>query len=216
MLKVDITYTLAENVAGGLSSDEIESYSQVVSDFLRRLDENKPGFINTVLTRRWIDSVNELSDFIFTFDNLVVLGIGGSALGNIAVQNALRPLNWNSLNAEGRNGYLRIFVVDNIDPDYLSSVLDSIEPKNTLFNIISKSGTTAEPMANYLIVRGILDAYGLDPKEHLIFTTDPEKGVLRRIGRSEGIRMLDIPPDVGGRFSVLTPVGLLSAKRSGY
>ncbi|MBP9518551.1 MAG: glucose-6-phosphate isomerase [Fervidobacterium sp.] len=215
MLKLDLTYTLAENVAGGLSSEEIESYSQNVADFLKRFDENKPGFVNTVLTRRWIDSVNEMSDFIFTFDNLVVLGIGGSALGNIAVQNALRPLNWNSLNAEGRNGYLRIFVVDNIDPDYLSSVLDSIEPKNTLFNIISKSGTTAEPMANYLIVRGILDAYGLDPKEHIIFTTDPEKGVLRRIGRSEGIRMLDIPPDVGGRFSVLTPVGLLSAKAAG-
>lgn len=125
-------------------------------------------------------------------------------------------MNWNSLNAEGRNGYLRIFVyVDNIDPDYLSSVLDSIEPKNTLFNIISKSGTTAEPMANYLIVRGILDAYGLNPKEHIIFTTDPERCVLRRIGRVEGIRMLDIPPDVGGRFSVLTPVGLLSAKAAG-
>jgi len=215
VLKLDLTYTLAENVAGGLSSEEIESYSQNIADFLKRFDENKPGFVNTVLTRRWIDSVNEMSDFIFTFDNLVVLGIGGSALGNIAVQNALRPLNWNSLNAEGRNGYLRIFVVDNIDPDYLSSVLDSIEPKNTLFNIISKSGTTAEPMANYLIVRGILDAYGLDPKEHIIFTTDPEKGVLRRIGRSEGIRMLDIPPDVGGRFSVLTPVGLLSAKAAG-
>ena len=102
---MDLTYTLAENVAGGLSSEEIESYSQNIADFLKRFDENKPGFVNTVLTRRWIDSVNEMSDFIFTFDNLVVLGIGGSALGNIAVQNALRPLNWNSLNAEGRNGY---------------------------------------------------------------------------------------------------------------
>ncbi|MCX7653429.1 MAG: glucose-6-phosphate isomerase [Fervidobacterium sp.] len=215
MLKFDFTYTISENVLGGLTESEIGACEQKVSDFLRRFDENKPGFVNAVLTRKWIDSVNELSDFLFTFDNIVVLGIGGSALGNIAIQNALRPFNWNSMNSEERNGYLRVFVVDNVDPDYIASVLDSINLKMTLFNIISKSGTTAEPMANYLIIRGILEASGLDPKEHIVFTTDPEKGVLRRIGRSEGIRMLDIPPDVGGRFSVLTPVGLLSAKAAG-
>ena len=215
MLKFDFTYTLSENVAGGLEFSEIDLYSEKVADFLKKLDENKPGFVNAVLTRKWIDSVNELSDFLFTFDSIVVLGIGGSALGNIAIQNALRPFNWNSMNVEQRNGYLRVFVVDNVDPDNLAAVLDCIDPKTTLFNIISKSGTTAEPMANYLIVRGILDAHGLDPKEHIVFTTDPEKGVLRRLGRNEGIRMLDIPPDVGGRFSVLTPVGLLSAKAAG-
>lgn len=215
MLKFDFTYTISDNVSGGLSTEEISSLEQRVSDFLQRFDENKPGFVNAVLTRKWIDSVNELSDFLFTFDNIVVLGIGGSALGNIAIQNALRPFNWNSMTSEERNGYLRVFVVDNVDPDYLASVLDCVNPKTTLFNIISKSGTTAEPMANYLVVRSILESYGLDPKDHIVFTTDPEKGVLRRIGRSEGIRMLDIPPDVGGRFSVLTPVGLLSAKAAG-
>lgn len=215
MLKFDFTYTISDNVSGGLSTEEIASLEQRIFDFLQRFDENKPGFVNAVLTRKWIDSVNELSDFLFTFDSIVVLGIGGSALGNIAIQNALRPFNWNSMSSEERNGYLRVFIVDNVDPDYLASVLDCVNPKTTLFNIISKSGTTAEPMANYLVVRSILESYGLDPKEHIIFTTDPEKGVLRRIGRSEGIRMLDIPPDVGGRFSVLTPVGLLSAKAAG-
>jgi glucose-6-phosphate isomerase len=215
MLKFDFTYTLSDNVAGGLKYEEIDAFSEKVSESLSKLAENKPGFVNTILTRKWIDSVNELSDFIFTFDNIVVLGIGGSALGNIAIQNALRPFNWNSLTSEDRNGYLRVYIVDNVDPEYLSSVLECVNPKHTLFNIISKSGTTAEPMANYLVVRSILESYGLDPKEHIIFTTDPEKGVLRRIGRAEGIRMLDIPPDVGGRFSVLTPVGLLSAKAAG-
>ncbi|MFN3328652.1 MAG: glucose-6-phosphate isomerase, partial [Fervidobacterium pennivorans] len=112
MLKFDFTYTLAENVQGGLGTAEIDSYSTKVEEFLKKLDENKPGFVNAVLTRKWIDSVNELSDFIFTFNNLVVLGIGGSALGNIAIQNALRPANWNSLSVDERNGYLRIFVVD--------------------------------------------------------------------------------------------------------
>ncbi|MFN6992300.1 MAG: glucose-6-phosphate isomerase, partial [Fervidobacterium sp.] len=215
MIKFDFTYSFSDNVSGGITADEVSSISGRIEQFVKKLDESKPGFVNAILTRKWIDSVNELSDFLFSFDNIVVLGIGGSALGNIAIQNALRPFNWNSMNTEQRDGYLRVFVVDNVDPDYLSSVLDCIDPKQTLFNIISKSGTTAEPMANYLIVRSILESYGLDPREHIVFTTDPEKGVLRRIGRNEGIRMLDIPPDVGGRFSVLTPVGLLSAKAAG-
>lgn len=215
MLKFDFTYTLLENVPGGLSNEEIESLSAKVDEFLKKLDEQRPGFVNAVFTRRWIDSVNELSDFVFSYDNLVVLGIGGSALGNIALQNALRPLNWNSMSPEERNGYLRIFIVDNVDPDYLTAVLDSVDVKSTIFNVISKSGTTAEPMANYLVVRGILESYGLDVRNHLVFTTDPERGVLRRIARNEGIRTLEIPPDVGGRFSVLTPVGLLSAKAAG-
>lgn len=215
MLKFDFTYMLQENVAGGLKEEEIVAHSENVVGFLKRLDVDRPGFVNAVMTRKWIDSVNELSDFIFTFDNLFVLGIGGSALGNIALQYALRPFNWNSMTADERNGYLRIFIVDNVDPDYLASMLDCVDPRKTLFNVISKSGTTAEPMANYLIIRGLLENYGLDVKNHVIFTTDPEKGVLRRIGRAEGIRMLEIPPDVGGRFSVLTPVGLLSAKAAG-
>lgn len=215
MIKFDFTYAISDNVSGGVSTEELSAFSEKVTHFIKKLDENKPSFVNAILTRKWIDSVNEISDFLFSFDSIVVLGIGGSALGNIAIQNALRPFNWNSMNTEQRNGYLRVFVVDNVDPDYLSSVLDCVDPKQTVFNIISKSGTTAEPMANYLVVRGILESYGLDPKDHIIFTTDPEKGVLRRIGRNEGIRMLDIPSDVGGRFSVLTPVGLLSAKAAG-
>ncbi len=215
MLKYDLTYALKENVEYGIERDEINKFDSKVKDFLTEFDKNKPGFVQAVLTREWIDSVNNISDFLYSFENLVVLGIGGSALGNIALQNVLRPANWNYMSNEERKGFLRIFVVDNVDPDFLASVLDSIDIKRTVFNIISKSGTTAEPMANYLVVRGILESYGLDPKNHIIFTTDPEKGVLRRIGNEEGIRMLSIPSNVGGRFSVLTPVGLLSAKAAG-
>lgn len=70
-------------------------------------------------------------------------------------------------------------------------------------------------MATYSIARGILEAYGLDPREHMLITTDPEKGFLRKLVKEEGFRSLEVPPGVGGRFSVLTPVGLLSAMAEG-
>jgi len=109
----------------------------------------------------------------------------------------------------------RILVLDNVDPDMVSSILGELDLKNTVFNVISKSGTTAECMSNYLIARGLLDKLGLAASEHFIFTTDSEKGVLREIADREKIRTLTIPDDVGGRFSVLTSVGLLSALAEG-
>ena len=79
-----------------------------------------------------------------TFDTLVVLGIGGSALGNIAVQQALRPLTWNLMDKEARKGWMRLFVLDNVDPRWAQDLLGILDLKKTLFNVISKSGTTAE------------------------------------------------------------------------
>nr|WP_240739582.1 glucose-6-phosphate isomerase [Marinitoga lauensis] len=130
----------------------------------------------------------------------------------MALQTTLNPLNYNYTKSRKTP---KIFIVDNVDPDFVASVLDQIDPHTTLFNVISKSGTTAEAMSNYLIARGIIESYGLDPKKHIIFTTDPKNGILRKIAQEEGIETLEIPPEVGGRFSVLTPVGLLSALAGG-
>lgn len=151
-----------------------------------------------------------------TIENFVVLGIGGSALGNIAVQNAINGPFYNLLPREKRGGP-RLFVLDNSDPDYNTGVLAALDLERTLFNIISKSGTTAETMASFLYFRNILaDHLGeARLKDHIVLTTDPEKGFLRQIGQREGWTMLDLPPKVGGRFSVLTNVGLLSAAITG-
>ncbi|QTA37423.1 glucose-6-phosphate isomerase [Thermosipho ferrireducens] len=215
MLKFDFSNTLKENVTGGIKREEINSYENKINDILSLIDKERPGFVNIVFNRKWIDSVLDIKDFVHSFENLVVVGIGGSALGNIALQNTLRPSDWNYRSKEERNGFLRVFVIDNVDPDFVASVLDRIDIRKTLFNVISKSGSTAEAMANYLIIRGLLESYGLKPNKHIIFTTDPEKGVLRKIATSENIRTLDIPPEVGGRFSVLTCVGLVSAMAAG-
>lgn len=215
MLKFDFTNIFNKNIPNGISKNAIEENKKIIHDSINNLKNNNPGFVELVLSRKWIDSVLDINDYVKAFDNLVVIGIGGSALGNIALQNTLRPLNWNNLSKNDRKGNLRIFIIDNVDPDYVSSILDSIDVKKTLFNVISKSGSTAEAMANYLVVRGIIEAYGLSPRKHLLFTTDPKKGVLRKIAEEENILTLEIPENVGGRFSVLSPVGLLSAMAAG-
>jgi glucose-6-phosphate isomerase len=151
------------------------------------------------------------------FNDVVVLGIGGSALGPIALRTALRPSGWNMLDANARGGSPRLHVLDNVDPVTITALLDRLDLARSLFIVTSKSGGTAETMAQYLVVRERLEkALGSEKaKEAIVLVTDPEKGALRAIARSEKIRVLDIPPNVGGRFSVLTPVGVLPAALMG-
>jgi glucose-6-phosphate isomerase len=144
------------------------------------------------------------------FRNVVVLGIGGSALGNTALQTALNsPYH----NLQPPAGLPRLFVLDNIDPDLIGEFLAHVDPRETLFNVISKSGGTAETMSQFLIFREqLIECLGRDGhREHLVVTTDESQGVLREIVRREGYQSFVVPDGVGGRFSVLSPVGLLSS-----
>jgi glucose-6-phosphate isomerase len=149
--------------------------------------------------------------------DVVVLGIGGSALGPIALRTALRPPQWNLLDETARDGHPRLHVLDNVDPANITALLARLDLRRSLFVVTSKSGGTAETMAQYLVVRAHLtSALGeAAAKERLVFVTDPEKGALRAIARAEQVVALDIPANVGGRFSVLTPVGVLPAALMG-
>lgn len=153
------------------------------------------------------------------FENMVVLGIGGSALGNIALQAALNPPTYNLMEAPARQGP-RVFVVDNVDPATFGAVLEVCGQrgglKRTLFNVISKSGETAETAAQFMIVREMLSAaLGPGYGENIVAVTDPAKGTMRTICDKEGFATLPVPDGVGGRFSVLSPVGLFSAAMAG-
>ncbi len=146
-----------------------------------------------------------------SFENFVLAGIGGSALGPYALFRGLAHPFHNHLDASKRQAP-RFFVLDNIDPDTISSLFDLIDPSRTLFNIISKSGSTAETAAASLVIFDALKrSVGKKWKEHIVVTTDPEKGDLRQLVREENLEALPIPPSVGGRFSLLTPVGLFPA-----
>ncbi len=143
----------------------------------------------------------------------VVLGIGGSALGNIALQTALNPYMYNIDPAQRKGPQL--FVFDNVDPAQLTGFLDWIADRldTAYFNVVSKSGQTAETASQFLIIRQLLlEKYGPEGcREHIIATTDTKQGTMRKITDAEGYRSLEVPDGVGGRFSVLSPVGLLSA-----
>ncbi len=149
------------------------------------------------------------------FKNFVVIGIGGSSLGCICILESMKPNFYNLLPDEKRDGP-RIFIPDNVDPELIHDLFEVIKPEETLFNIITKSGSTSETMANFLIVkRKLKEALGDKYTDNLVFTTDPEKGDLRTIANKENIKTFTIPPEIGGRFSVLTPVGLLMASMAG-
>ncbi len=159
-----------------------------------------------------------VEDYRDTTDNLLVLGIGGSALGNIALHSALNPSTYNMLSAERRKGP-RLFVMDNIDPVHFEAVLEFVGQNwaRTLVNVISKSGETAETSAQFLIVRRrMIEALGeAEADDRIIVTTDAKAGTMRGIVDRQEYRSLVVPDGVGGRFSVLSPVGLFSAAMCG-
>ena len=145
------------------------------------------------------------------FKYFVVLGIGGSALGPIAVFNALCHLHYNDLAPSKRKGP-KFYVEDNVDPERMAALLEVIEPEKTCFNVITKSGATSETMAQYLIIRDQLEKVLKDKAaEHIIATTDAAKGNLIKLAKQYGYKTFYIPDGVGGRFSELCPVGLLPA-----
>lgn len=145
------------------------------------------------------------------FENFVVLGIGGSALGPIAVFTALKHLYYNELSKEKR-GTPRFYVVDNVDPERMNALFDIIDAEKTMFNVITKSGATSETMSQYLIIMDMLQSkLGDKATENVIATTSESKGNLIKLSKRNGIKTFYIPDGVGGRFSELSPVGLLPA-----
>ena len=144
-------------------------------------------------------------------ETFVVLGIGGSALGPIAVFNALKHLYYNELPRSVRKAP-KFYVLDNVDPERISALLDVIDLNTTIFNVITKSGATSETMSQYLVVMDMLNKkFGRKAREHVIATTSESRGNLIKLATEEGYETFYIPDGVGGRFSELCPVGLLPA-----
>lgn len=181
-------------------------------------DAGRLGFLDLPEDRDMIRTVQEVADsFGQWFETIVVIGIGGSSLGARALTDALLGLHWNLTSDEDRDHFPRLFFLENADPETFSGLMGCIDPRRTLFNVVSKSGSTAETMAQFLAVEELLAQY-LDEEKvpgHLLFTTDPGSGALRRLADERGIPSLAVPPAVGGRYSVLSPVGLLPAAVTG-
>ena len=190
-----------------------EKISHIINDLNSRKD--KPGqwlqWMNLGYNEETVWLVKEYAAMVQgRFDNILVLGIGGSALGGMAVCEALLKPYWNQLSEEQRNGLPKIYFLDNIDPDQFNGLLDFLDLKRTLVNVITKSGSTAETMAQFMIVKDRLEKeLGDDYVRNIVATTDKNVGILRQISNEEGYKTFVVPEDVGGRFSVFSAVGLL-------
>ena len=216
-VRFDFTNMLRPACHGGLPADSLAAaaaaFAGAVADVKARRAAGTLGFpllpddaaVRAALKVDALASRDEI-------DDVVLCGIGGSALGPNMLRSALCPPRWNELDRKARGGWPRLHVMDNVDPVSMGALLDRVNLKRARVLVISKSGGTAETMSQYLVVRAMLEQLGAEwPKTVLRFITDPEKGVLRAIARTDGIVTYDIPPSVGGRFSVLTPVGLAPA-----
>ena len=237
-LVLDFANCLAERVGEqhGLTRSEFEAGAEPMRRFTDELakmqdageirwrqlpvDPMRKTHLNRI--REIIESVNAHSEERHggPIKHLIVLGIGGSALGNIAIQAALRPHNWNAIPSEIRGGPC-LHVLDNVDPRLIRDTIDFVrhtDPglQRTVVNVISKSGETAETAAQFLLFREIMkDTVGERWARHIIATTDERSGTMRSIVDHEGYESLPVPDGVGGRFSVMSPVGLFSAAMCG-
>jgi glucose-6-phosphate isomerase len=176
------------------------------------------GFFDLPSDAEGANAVLRIAEYIKqNFKNLVVIGIGGSALGNRMLHGALNHPRYNELTHAQRNGCPRVYVLDSIDSDRLKGLLDVLDLKETAFNVITKSGGTVETMANFMVLKDMLEREVGKKKaaQCIIATTDASRGTLLEVARQEGYKTLYIPANVGGRYSVLSAVGLLSAAVSG-
>jgi glucose-6-phosphate isomerase len=207
--------------AGGLDRADLAALAPAAraafDGFEARRRAGELGFADLPRDAAAADAAVALAkDLAGRFENLVVLGIGGSSLGGRAIVSALcHP--FHNLLPRDRRGALRVFFPDNSDPATFEALLGTLDLAETCFATVTKSGGTAETMAQHLALRErCLARFGEEGyRARCVLVTDPAKGALRAIAQAEGLRALSVPANVGGRFSALSAVGLLPAAAAG-
>ncbi len=199
----------------GISPADINSYKNRIKNCHKSLkqkrEDGQVGFMYLPYDVKMRDEVKKVAEAIKDkFENFVVLGIGGSALGTQALCRALKHPFYNMLPGEKRKAP-KIYVMDNADPETCMGLFDVIDIKKTLVNVVSKSGNTAETIAWMKVLwQKMENKLGKGKlKDHVVITTDREKGALRRLVNKHGFISFFVPENVGGRFSVFSPAGLL-------
>ncbi len=218
-LKLDYNNMMADFIGEeeGFTDLEIKKASVIANKAFEEVEKNRGtgmmGWTELPYNQNEIvEDIIQTAKYIKKkYDNFVVLGIGGSALGPTAVFQALCHLRHNEL-PKSKRKFPKLYVEDNVDPERMAALLDVLDLEKTMFNVITKSGSTSETMSQYLIIMDILKKrFGDKAKEHMIATTSANKGNLIKIAKEEGLKTFYIPDGVGGRFSELCPVGLLPA-----
>ncbi|HUU29941.1 MAG TPA: glucose-6-phosphate isomerase [archaeon] len=224
-LKLDYNYMMSEYLGEGLgiAEDDLLGLNEVTRHIHRDLQDKREkgqlGFFDLPFDQETVEKILKYAkSAVKHFRNVVILGIGGSCLGPKALHSALSGGMWANLSTrKARGGFPRFFFADNIDPDSFSRLLQLADPKETLFIAITKSGTTAETMSQFMVVHEHLrrKVGSKHVAQHLVVVTDAQNGRLRNVADREELTDFIIPENVGGRFSVFTPVGLLPAALMG-
>ncbi len=207
--------------ADGLDTSDLDQSAAMAAleGFRARVDSGEIGFPNLPDDRTTLRAIAEFADDQRgELDHVIVVGIGGSALGAYALDVALRgphPVQTapgGRVNGKAREPRPRLVVLDNVDPGFVAAALERVNPKRAAVCVIAKSGSTAETLATFLIVREwMASAVGKRTRERICAVTDAHKGDLLAIAKQEQYPLFFVPANVGGRFSVFTPVGLLPA-----
>ncbi|MBN2289007.1 MAG: glucose-6-phosphate isomerase [Candidatus Glassbacteria bacterium] len=224
-LRLDYNYMMSDfiGVKHGIEEKDLAGLGEISGRVHLALKEKREkgriGFFDLPYDRETAAKITAFAKpALKRFENVVILGIGGSCLGARALHTALAGGWWANLAGRKARGRIpRFFFADNVDPEGFSRLMNAAAPKKTLYLAISKSGTTAETMSQFLIVHKLLEKEVGRKKvaEHLVVLTDAQQGRLRNIVDREGLTDFIIPDNVGGRFSVFTPVGLLPAALMG-
>lgn len=211
MLQLDTTYLYGDNASGLLISQATQQatatqVSAAVAKVEAKIAAQEYDFITELANQSYLEQTEAVFTQLSWAQTMVIVGIGGSDLGARAIQQAL----------EAENPPMTVlFHGDSTDPESITRLFRKINLEKTVFVIISKSGQTVETISQYVFLKHYLQQFKQTWQQHFVFVTDAKEGILRAEADQQKIVTLPIPPGVGGRFSVLTPVGLLAARAMG-
>ncbi|MFH1437829.1 MAG: glucose-6-phosphate isomerase [Pseudomonadota bacterium] len=217
MMEIDFGPLMAFEDRGGTLKDRLDTCRGEVASIVEKIGSGGDflGWVGLPGGNEAVEAVEKyVASVPSSFTHAVILGIGGSSLGPRALYSAAyHPM---PLLDGWKPGGLKLLFLDNSDPDTIGAVLDALDLKTTLFAVMSKSGSTAETASQLMVAwKMAQDLLGDEAGRHFVFVTDPARGDLRALSRQLGIAACPVPPDVGGRFSVLSSIGLLPAALAG-
>ncbi|MFS8131312.1 MAG: glucose-6-phosphate isomerase [Candidatus Dojkabacteria bacterium] len=216
MIKVDLKNMFFEKLGIGLDKPDLNDLNDKLMEAKKKFLAEKLGFKRLPYEyesiKKDLDKVKKLTE---QMETIVIIGIGGSDLGTRAIQRAINGLYYNQKSTEDdRHSKNIYFSGDTTDPEAIAELLDVIDLKKTMFFVVSKSGNTVEQASTFAYFRNLyvqMDNEEHTPQKHFIFLTDAVTGTLRELATKENYDAFEVPSDVGGRFSVLSTVGLIPA-----
>ncbi len=218
-IKIDFSHYFSNEITTNFRSSQSNAFNLLSKLYSSKDDfQGMAGWLNLPHDLKMFDKVNDFVTKITgedKYEHLLVFGIGGSSLGAQALIESLQTPLWNRISKSKRKQFLTIDFIDNLDPQIIRTILTKLNLKKTLFLVISKSGGTLETIVPMLIAKEWVAELDENFYSNCVFITSKEKGLLYDLSKKHSIPLFPIPENVGGRYSVFSPVGLIPAGLAG-